>query len=85
MKFPVGRIRQKVREVINMRAGFGKTEAQVLEFVNDLLGGGVNLQDVRDAIEWNHTEGYLRRHEDKELEVVQWFITTEGQAKENIK
>lgn len=85
MQFSVGRIRQKVREVINMRPGFGKTEAQVLEFVNDLLGGGVNLQDVRDAMEWNHTEAYIRRSKDRDTDEVLWFITAEGQAKENIK
>jgi DNA-binding transcriptional regulator YdaS (Cro superfamily) len=83
--FPIGMIRQRVREAINTRPGFGKTEAVVVQAVNVLLGGGVSLQEVRDAIEWNHSERFIRSERDEENEVTVWKITPEGQAKESIR
>ena len=80
-----GMIRRKIRAVLNIRPGFGKTERVLLEGVNELVGGGVSLQELRDGIEWNHAEGLIRSKEDKEAEVILWFITEQGIAKENIK
>ena len=80
-----GMIRRKIRAVLNIRPGFGKTERVLLEGVNELVGGGVSLQELRDGIEWNHAEGLIRSKEDKEAEVILWFITEQAIAKENIK
>lgn len=83
--FTVGRVRQKVLEVCNIQAGFGKTETMIHEAVNELIGGRVSLQEIRDAIEWNHGERFLRSVEVKKLEQIHWFITPEGIAEENIR
>ena len=79
------RIRQKIREALNISAGTGKTESMLREMVNELVGGGVSLQELRDGIEWNHGESYIRSHYDKEAEVTEWFITKDGIRQENIK
>lgn len=78
-------MRQKIREALNIRAGSGKTERMLLEMVNELVGGGVSLQEVRDAIEWNHSEAYIRSAYDDEAEVTEWFITKAGIEQENLK
>lgn len=78
------RIRRKIREALNISPGTGKTEAMLLEMVNELVGGGVSLQELRDGIEWNHSEVNIRSEYDDEAEVTEWFITKEGIRLENI-
>lgn len=78
-------VRRKVRQVLCIASGYGKSEAVLLEAVNDLVGGGVGLQDLRDAVEWNHGEGFIRSEVDKEAEETVWFITISGKARENLK
>ena len=79
---PLAIIRRRVREVLAMAPGYGKTETQLLEFVNELNGGGVSLQELRDAREWNHEEGFVRSEPDEESEQILWFITSAGTAKQ---
>jgi hypothetical protein len=74
-------IRRKVREVLAMAPDFGKTETFLAQAVNSLFGGGVPLQDVRDAMDYNLGEKLIRSEEDKESEQVLWFITTAGIAR----
>ena len=78
-------IRRDVRTVLNMRPGFGKSEAQLLDYVNELIGGGVSLQELRDALEWNLSERYIRSSYDAESETTIWFITQAGIAQQNIR
>ncbi len=80
-----GMVRRKVREVCCMAAGQGKTETMLLEFVNELTGGGVDIQMLREAIEYNHAENFIRYRDNKETEEREWIITREGQAEEGIK
>jgi hypothetical protein len=78
-------IRRKVREVLAIRPGYGQTEKQLLEFVNELTGGGVSLDELREAIEWNTGEKLIRSSYDAESEQTLIFITSDGIAKQNIK
>lgn len=78
-------IRRKIRQVLLIASGYGKTEAVLHEAVNDLVGGGVSLQELRDGIEWNHAEAFIRSEYEDEAEETQWFITAAGKAKENLK
>jgi len=79
------RVRQKIREVLNMAPGYGKTETMLLEFVNELTGGGVEIEQLRAGIEWNHGQDYVRRHVNEDTDEVEWFITKHGIAKETLK
>lgn len=81
----IGRVRQKIREALNIRPGSGKTERMLDEMVNELVGGGVSLQEIRDALKWNHEQGFVRSEYDDEAEVTEWFITGRGIEQENIK
>lgn len=78
-------IRRKVREVLAMQPGFPKTEIFIHQAVNQLCGGGVSLQDSRDAIEWNLQQNFIRSERDEEAETVGWFITPLGQAKQAVQ
>lgn len=78
-------IRRKIRTALNVRPGTGKTEGMLLEMVNDLIGGGVSRQELRDAIEYNHGEHFIRSEFNRESEETEWFITAEGIAQEKIK
>jgi len=75
-------IRRKLREVLAMAPGYGKTEKQLLEYVNELLNGGVSLQELRDAMEWNHAQSFIRSEDDAESEQILWFISRAGIAKQ---
>lgn len=77
-------VRRKVREVLHLAPGYGKTERVLLECVNDLTNGGVSLQELRDAREWNHEHGYIRSRIDEESEEILWYITKDGIAVQNV-
>lgn len=77
-------IRRKIREVLAMAPGYGKSEPQLLEFVNELTSGGVSLQELRDALQWNHAQAHVRSAYDPESEETLWFITKSGIAQQNI-
>lgn len=79
---PLALIRRRVREVLAMAPGYGKTETQLLEFTNELNGGGITLQELRDASEWNHVNGYIRSEHDEESGQTLWFISKAGIAKQ---
>lgn len=79
------RIRKKIREALNISPGTGKTEAMLLEMVNELVGDGVSLQELRDGMEYNYGEAFIRSQYDKEAEVTEWFITKSGIQQENIR
>ena len=81
---PVAILRRKVREALNMAPGFGKSEGMIHQIVNELTGGGVDLQDLRDARDWNHQELYIRREKDEDSDEYLWYITERGIAKQKI-
>lgn len=78
-------LRRKVREVLAMQPGYGKNEKFLLQAVNDLCGGGVALQDLRDATEWNHAEKLIRSSREEEAEETLWYITAAGLAKQQLQ
>ncbi len=82
---PIERIRQKIREALKLAQGDPLTEAQIHEAVTDLLGRDPGLQAIRDAMEWNHGESFIRSEYIEEAEKTAWFITRSGLAKENLK
>lgn len=87
-KASTGMTRAVVREICNAAAGFGKTEEMLLKFAKDRLGAGsVDVQMIRDALEWNLSEDFVRYVDEAETESgeTEWFITEKGQAKERIK
>lgn len=71
-------MRQKVREVLRMQDGEPLAEAPMLEAVNELVGGGVDLTQLRGGIEWNHAQAYVRSEWVEELELNGWVITKAG-------
>lgn len=82
---PVQRVRQKVREVLILAHGNPLTEAQIREGVMDLLGRDVGLQAIRDALEWNHGEAFVRSEYFEEAEMTGWIITKAGINHDRIK
>jgi len=81
---PAGILRIKIREALNMAPGYGKSEAMLLQIVNQLTGGGIGLQELRDAREWNHEQGYIRSEEDSDTDEILWYITASGIAKQKL-
>lgn len=77
-------VREKVREVCNLAPGYGKTEAMLLERVNKLCGGGVERLQLLTALEWNLSKDYVRKADNEDTDLVEWFITEHGIAKERI-
>lgn len=82
---PIERIRQKIRAALKLAAGDPLSEAQVHEAVTDLLGRDPGLQAVRDAMDWNFAQMFVRSEWIEEAEKTGWYITKAGIAKENLK
>lgn len=80
-----GEIRKAIRDVLSMQAGEPLAEEPMLKKVNRLVGGGVDLTMMRDAIEWNHSEALVRSEEIEELDLKGWVITHKGINHDRIK
>lgn len=78
-------LRRKVREVLAMQPGYGKTLKFLHQAVNDLCGGGITLQDLLDAMDWNHNKALIRSARDDEADEEIWYITEAGLAAQNIQ
>jgi hypothetical protein len=74
----VGRVRRAIRRALKIRPGTGKSEGILLEMVNELVGGGVSLQELRDGLEFCQGEHQVRSVFNKEVEQDEWFITDHG-------
>lgn len=68
-----------------MQEGEPLAEAPMLRKVNHLVGGGVDLTALRDALEWNHGEAYVRKEYVEEAELDGWVITQAGINHDRIK
>jgi hypothetical protein len=79
-----GILRRKIREVLNMAPGYGKTEAMLLEFVNELTGGGVTADLLKQGLEWNLSNEYVRSAVNADTDELEWKITKHGIAHEEI-
>lgn len=79
------RARKKVREFLKLADGNPQTEEQIREGVSELVGREVSLQEIRDAMEWNHSKAFIRSEWVDEAEKTGWFITKAGIAQENLK
>jgi hypothetical protein len=80
-----GRARKAVREVLKMQEGDPLAEAPMLAAVNELVGGGVDLTGLREALEWNHAQAFVRSEYIDELELSGWIITKAGINHDRIK
>lgn len=67
-----------MRDVLKMQDGEPLHETPMLDAVNELVGGGMDLTDLRDAIEWNHAEAFVRSEYVAEAELNGWVITKAG-------
>jgi len=71
-------VRRKIRTALKLRRAKGLTEELLLETVSELCGGGVGLQQLRDELEYNHAEAFIRSAHDKEADETHWIITPKG-------
>lgn len=85
MKHSKGKIRKLVREFVCMAKGYGCTEEMIHQGVNERVPGDANITEVREAIEWNVAEDYMRQRENEDTEETEYVITGKGEAKEAIK
>jgi len=76
----IRRQRKAIRDALRIRPGIGKTERVLLDMVNELVGGGISLQELRDGLEYCLSEKHVRSKYNNEAEEDEWFITQEGLA-----
>lgn len=77
--------RKAVRDVLGAQDGDPIEESQILRKANYLVGGGLDLSQLREAMEWNHDEAYIRSEYIAEAEMTAWFITGRGLNHDRIK
>jgi hypothetical protein len=74
-----------VRHVLKLQEGDPLAETPLLDAVNVLVGNGVDLTQLRDALEWNHGVAFVRSVRVEELELDGWVITKAGINHDRIK
>lgn len=74
-----------MRDVLAAQDGDPIEEAQILRKANYLVGGGLDLSQLREAMEWNHSEAYIRSEFIREADMTAWFITARGLNHDRIK
>lgn len=79
------RVRAAVRAVLKLQQGDPLNEVPLLAAVNELVGNGVDLTQLRDALEWNHGEAFIRSEYVSEANLNGWVITKAGINHDRIK
>lgn len=82
MKHSIGKLRQKVREVLAMAPGYWLTEKMIVDGVNELIEPDADLSDIRRALEYNVGERYAEGRENTETENREWKVTKAGIARD---
>jgi hypothetical protein len=80
-----GRARKAVRDVLKMQEGEPLGEEPMLDAVDELVGGGMDLTQLRDALEWNHAQAFVRKEYVEEADLDGWVITKAGINHDRIK
>jgi hypothetical protein len=78
-------VRKKVRAVLDLQNGEPLSEEPMLEAINHLVCGGVDLTQLRAAIEWNHSEALIASVYIDELDLDGWVLTKKGINHDRIK
>ena len=79
-------LRTVVRRVLVAQAGYALTEGLIVERCEQHFPGQrLDISDVREAVEWNTSKGFLTSRINPDLEEREWLATKAGVAKENIK
>lgn len=74
-----------MRDVLAAQEGEPVSEKQILTKANYLVGGGIDLSQLRETMEWNLNEGFIRSEWVDELDMTAWFITKAGINHDRIK
>lgn len=79
------KVRTKLLEVCALAKGRPLSQEEIREFVQDLVGLPVDVQQIRDAIEWAMGEAFVRYEDNTRSEEREWIITQAGQAEARIR
>lgn len=78
-------LREKVREVLALAPSRRFSERMILDAVNRLIPIEATLDEVKQAMEWNHDRGLIDYAFNHDEERDEWTLTRRGRDKEGIK
>lgn len=77
-------IKKYVRDVCSLAKGYGVTEEFMHDAISSLVPAGVEMDEMREAVEWNVSQGFVKRTYNDDTEAHEWSITKAGIAKDNV-
>lgn len=79
-----GQLRRYVRDVCSLAKGYGVNEKFMHDAINQLVPAEVELDELREAVEWNVSQDLIKRAFNADTDEYEWSITKAGIAKDNI-
>jgi hypothetical protein len=77
-------LRKKLREVLAMAPRRRFSEQMLLDALNRLVPEELTVQELKQAIEWNHAHNWIEYRHNEDEGRDEWFLTDAGKQKEGL-
>lgn len=77
-------VREKLRKWLAMYPRRRFPEHLLFDGVASLLPDDLTVEELKAAIEWNHSRNYIEYKRNIDREWNEWFLTEEGKRKEDV-
>lgn len=79
-------VRQRIRKILSalpVHRPWAREEF-VLEVLNEFFAEKVTIDELRTALEWNQSKGYIDYRQNGDKDRIEWFLTDLGRHKEGL-
>ena len=77
-------LRKKVRVVLALAPTRRFSEPMILDAMSGMMPEPVSFEEMKKAIEWNHSRNLIEYRHNEDLERNEWFLTDAGKQREGL-